>query len=307
MNSEPWIARSYCVGEALSYYTSATHLIFSFHSNEEGADWVDGEGWLGSLIQLRSDLMNGDHRCLYLGWLLAVLDRELDDDSLEPPVPPGLGSFNTPLESLADFLRIDPDLITAAAEKSEKESARRLSAEDISGWVAKARSKDKDAVLIRLLEREDSRIVASELRRQALSEIRAGVKAGSGPQTSGPRTVGALMARGEMIEEQRQKQEAESRARDRAERQRAEAEERKKHLESLDGKESALWTEVDKLIRAKQAKPYNKSVSLLKDLRDLADMTGNRSEFARRMSALHREHARKGTLVDRFRKADLLD
>lgn len=57
---------------------------------EGGGDWDDGDGWLASLIPLRADLAAGDHRALYLAWLLGAQNGELEDDAIEPPVPPGL-------------------------------------------------------------------------------------------------------------------------------------------------------------------------------------------------------------------------
>jgi hypothetical protein len=43
----------------------------------------------------------------------------IDDDELEPPVPPNLGTLEGPLSSVVDFLKLDPDLVDAAAETSE--------------------------------------------------------------------------------------------------------------------------------------------------------------------------------------------
>jgi hypothetical protein len=58
----------------------------------------------------------------YLGWLLAVQTEEIDGDTLEPPVPPGLGDLNASLDRLADFLRLDRDLIAAAAGRAASAS-----------------------------------------------------------------------------------------------------------------------------------------------------------------------------------------
>jgi len=80
----------------------------------------------------------------------------------------------------------------------------------------------------------------------------------------------------------------------------------KKLLESLVGKESGLWAKVDELIATRQSKRCDEAVSLLQDLPDLPDMEGKSSDFSLNMSELHREHTRKTTLVDRFRKAKLL-
>lgn len=37
-----------------------------------------------------------------------------DDVGVEPPVPAGLGALTAPQQALADFLRVDPDLLAAA-------------------------------------------------------------------------------------------------------------------------------------------------------------------------------------------------
>jgi len=301
---DPDTVQKYCARDSFSSWTKGAHLILTFHSEEEECEWDDGEGWLGSLVQLRSDLIRGDYRCLYLGWLLAVQTGELDDDTVEPPLPSGLGALNAPLGSIADFLGISPDLIAAAAEKSEKEPAGRLSAEDIAGWVAKLTLKEKDAVLTKLLEGDDSHI-AAELRHRALSDIRGERKCGSGSQAGDRRKVGRLLDREDVIEKQRKKREADQQERERVRREKAEAEERRKHLESLDGREGALWIQIDKLIATKQPKRYDEAVLLLQDLRDLADIKGAGSEFGLRMSALYREHIKKPSLLERFRKAKL--
>jgi len=72
------------------------------------------------MIAVRDGLLRGDQRALYLGWLLLAQTVELEDDELEPPVPPSLGSLDVALESMAELLRLDPDLLRAASEASTK-------------------------------------------------------------------------------------------------------------------------------------------------------------------------------------------
>ena len=50
----------------------------------EPDDLDDGTGWMGSLICLRSDLLRGDIRSIYLGWLRSAQSGELDDNAFEP-------------------------------------------------------------------------------------------------------------------------------------------------------------------------------------------------------------------------------
>ena len=104
---------------------TAEHVIVRFRSDDdEGDDWIEGEGLLDSLLDARSELAAGDLRLLYLGWLLKVqlggLDEDDDDldDEAEPSVPAGLKELSDSLASVAKFLKIEDDLIAVAAKAS---------------------------------------------------------------------------------------------------------------------------------------------------------------------------------------------
>ena len=43
-----------------------------FRADELQGGWEEGEGWMASLIPIRANLLAGDFRALYLGWLLGV-------------------------------------------------------------------------------------------------------------------------------------------------------------------------------------------------------------------------------------------
>ena len=58
---------------------------------------------MSSLISLCSDIINNDYRSLYLAWLFCVQMEEMEDDELEPPVPPNLADLNAPLKSFIDL------------------------------------------------------------------------------------------------------------------------------------------------------------------------------------------------------------
>jgi hypothetical protein len=81
----------------------------------------DGRGWMRRLAPLRDELLRGDMRALYLGWLAAA--HALDDDDVEPPTPPGLSNLSPPQLALVEFLEIDPDMLAAASTGSEQETA----------------------------------------------------------------------------------------------------------------------------------------------------------------------------------------
>src|SRR5919107_1815118 len=96
------------------------HVILEFLSENEGSDWFeeDEDGSLSSLVPLRAEIASGDLRALYLGWLLCAQTGELDDDDREPPCPSGLGRLSAALEAFVAFMRVDRDLLEAAAAGS---------------------------------------------------------------------------------------------------------------------------------------------------------------------------------------------
>jgi hypothetical protein len=303
---DPEIASTYCHGENLALRSKGDYHTLSFQSDQQESEWAEGEGWLSTLVSLRADLIHGDHRCLYLGWLVAVRDGGLDNETLEPPVPPGLAELNAQLESLAKFLHIETDLIAAAAEQSEKRSAWDPSKEEIAGWVARLSPKESESILVKVIEGDDPHI-AAEIRQRAVREIRAAREEGKPSPGRDRRTAGQIVARAEMISIERKKREAEQAAQEKARREREEAKKRKKHLESLAGKEKELWDLVNKLIATRQPIRYDEAVSLLKDLLDLSEMKKEKPGFQQRMVALYHEHARKRSLTERFDKAGLLN
>ena len=92
-------------------------LVDMYHSTECGG-WLEGEGMLDELLPLRGQILSGDYRVLYLGWLhLAFENPEIPDDLHEPSLPANLTDLDYSLESFVNFWEIDVDLISAAGEK----------------------------------------------------------------------------------------------------------------------------------------------------------------------------------------------
>ena len=112
------LIKKYCYGENATVYKKRENLIFEFISETDDYEWEEGENQLSTLILLRSDIIRGDYRCLYLAWLYCAHNGNFEYDEFEPPVPPGLGDLNASLKSFVDFMRIDSVLIAVAAENS---------------------------------------------------------------------------------------------------------------------------------------------------------------------------------------------
>ncbi len=119
------------------------HWILSWELSEGQDDdrfgAEDGRGWMGRLAALRDELLRGDLRPLYLGWLAGVSAGEIDDAAVEPSPPPGLSRLTAVQRSLVEFLEIDGDLLAAAAAKRQaaRESYLRTLADDFDRcWKA---------------------------------------------------------------------------------------------------------------------------------------------------------------------------
>jgi hypothetical protein len=297
---DPAIARTYCGGEGASVREKAGKVILSLLSeDDEGGDWVEGEGHLSSLISVRAELARGDLRALYLGWLLRAQGGELDDDDAEPPIPQGLGQLSASLEGLAEFLRIDSALLHVAAEASSPMSEVGIDHIEMAAWIAKLSTREKDKILTSLVMDADQTQVTELLQRFVKEHSEGHGK----PVTTG-RTVGELRRAAEEYATERNRVEAERRAKEKARHDREAAIAREKHLDSLAGRESKLWGEVDALVASKQPKSYDQAVAILVDLRDLA-ARGKARDFGIRIETLREAQARKPSFIERLRKAGL--
>jgi hypothetical protein len=295
--------RLFCPGESAFAREKNDKVILTFVSeDEEGGEWVEGENWLPSLISVRAELARGDLRCLYLAWLLCAQSGELDNEDIEPPIPPGLARLSASLESLAEFLRIDADLLHVVAQASQPMDQASPKREEILAWVTKLPSGEKDDLLVRLVTGEDAALPATMLQR-FIKECH--MPSPRSAEQAKRRTVGELLRAGKEHAEERRRSAAKKAADEKARREREAAIARVKYLDGIAGRESKLWAEIESLIATKQPTSYDLAVEGLADLRDLAARKGKTEEYCTRLEALRAAHARKPTLIERMRKAGL--
>jgi hypothetical protein len=157
----PEIARQYCVDGHVSVSTTADFVIVDLTSDHRCDELVEGaEGSLPAIIGVRSELASGDLRPLYLAWLSAYGAWERDEDAfdddheneVEPPVPAGLGSLTAPQRALADFFRLDPDLLEVAAESSPPLTEVEHDAHALAAHIAGLAAGEKDRLLMLVAE-----------------------------------------------------------------------------------------------------------------------------------------------------------
>jgi hypothetical protein len=149
---------SSCVDPQVSVYATSDHVILDMTSEDEPGDEdedEDLEGSLSGIIGTRAELAAGDLRPLYLAWLSGYGTWERDEDAfddededvVEPPVPPGLGSLTASQRALADFLRVDADLLDVAAKTSPALPQAKQDPRGLTEHIAVLPASEKDRLL----------------------------------------------------------------------------------------------------------------------------------------------------------------
>ncbi|MBW2663083.1 MAG: hypothetical protein JRD93_14085 [Deltaproteobacteria bacterium] len=295
------LIKEYCIGGSAAVYEKGEYLILEFTSETDDYEWEEGEGGLSSLISLRSDIISGDCRCLYLAWLYCLQMDEIDEEELEPPVPPNLGDLNAPLKSFVDFMRIDTDFIVVAAENSSFKDGQAEHQNELRAWINNLPEKEKDEILFRMVKGHDPHLGIELMQRfQQTASVEDSYTTGEKL-----RTVEDLMTKAEAYAAERKRRIAEQKAEERARKKLHEAIARKKYLKDLAKREDKVWRKINDLIKTKRQTNYDEAVKLLLDLRDLSKKINNETIFEDKMRSIYEKHSRKPSLIRRLKNAGL--
>ena len=295
------LLRDLLPGNAARARKAGNVVIVAFENESELDDWDDGTGWMGSLMSLRSDLLRGDLRCLYLGWLLCVQNEEFAGEELEPSVPAGLGELSAPLHSLIEFLGIDEDLVEVAASTSAALDSG-PGRKELLTWIRVLPEKEKNDLLVAAASEPGERWRNELLRRFQQQNVPSTSQA---PNAIQRRTACNLLAAAHARAEERARLLDTKRAAEAA-RQKAEDEaNRTRYLDQLGKRQGNAWNQIAAHIQKRQPKEYDKAVTLLTDLRDLAVRRGRVPAFQSALEKLRQAHAAKESFLRRVAKAKL--
>ncbi|WNV82627.1 hypothetical protein [Umezawaea sp. Da 62-37] len=296
----------YLVDEQIEAWTTDTHLVLDLHNHDETGDWdYEPQGALSAIVGVRNELAAGDHRALYLAWLAGygtwerdeeAFDRDTDDEP-EPPVPAGLRALTAAQRALADFLRLDDDLLAVAAEASPPLDGTTDVPDQLAAWLTALPGTEKDRLLQRVVQ-DQAATVRMELLRRFHDRTT--------PLATPPRrTVSDLLDETARRRAGRQQREQAERTEEEARRERDRTLARERRLDGLAQDRQVAWTRVDALIATRKPADYDAAIALLVDLRALADREERPDEFARRHAALRLAHKNKPSLIARLARVNL--
>lgn len=259
----------------------------------------DGPGWMARLLSLREELLRGDTRPLYLGWLARLCSCELDDEDEEPPLPAGLRQLSPAQAALADFLQLDPDLLVAAAAASPDLAATTEADEATQAWIAQMPLAELHAAIGHILAGQGLHL-ERQLRQRHAAWLRQ--QRPSGTFDMPRRTVADIEAGRDATEAVRVEQERQAAAVREARHQA----ERATRLASVAARADAIWREVDHILQAGIASAYDKALGPVSELAQALAMQGRDAEFRSALMHLQVSHGRRSAWVRRLTKAGLI-
>ncbi len=287
---EPYLHGGDQYEDALTTKKVGDRRIVWWERNEEGGwGWTEGEGIIDQLIGIREELMRGDYRALFLGWLADFDPDEWmdpkDSGVLMPPIPAGLDALSPALKALIEHFPVDRDALAVAAGQSQATAADRLPMATVLEDIPVSEMR---ALLARVAEGDGSRVMA-ELNR--LTYPRA--EAAAGPVMSCTDFAARVFAVREARLQREAKAAAEKRKRD--------DEARKRHLASVMQRADSLWASLDALIDQKIASAYDQAAAQLQELRDAHEQAGKAARFQERLAAFRERYARRQAMMRRVK------
>jgi len=267
---------------------------------ESAEDWLGGDedgDWMSRLVSVREELLRGDFRSLYIGWLADVRDQWFDEEESEPLLPGGLGSLTAAQEALSEFLMLNPDLLAGAAAGSPDFVPDEPSQAETDDWLASLAPDDVRPILNKLLKGESLR--AERELTQRFTNWRRSL-AGD-PEPPRLRTVGEILRAADDATKNRLEQ-------DRILIQRLEEVRRKQneyYLGLLAADFGTAWAEVGKELVRGTGPAYEKCCAAIVDLRDAYTLHSDQDAFSMDFKSFMAPHMKRGAFLRRLQEAGL--
>ncbi len=227
---------------------------------------------------------------------MAVENGLVDDEAIEPLG--GIAPLSASLQAFADFFAISSDLVEAAIGDGSAAPSANTEREATETFIRSLPEEDKVALLMRLQDGEPH--LGAELRRQQMAAMGQGLDTGGGQCSAG-----ALREAARRIAAEHQRAAIEEAAAKNHRREKERAQARKQHLALLAERGEAPWRKVEELISRRNQPGYERAVTLIIDLGEVARSRGKEGAFTHRLSDIRTRHDRTGRLIERLDEAGL--
>lgn len=289
------------VDGVLDFERTDTHWVITWRL-EESEDYdrfgvEDGRGWMARLAPVRDELLRGDVRSLYIGWLAGVTRDMTEDDDLEPALPEGLGNLTGAQQALAEFMEVDEDLLEGACIGSPSARSDEPSQKDMDEWLGELPHEETLALLKELLAGRGLQAERT-LRNRFLSWSRG--RRGD-LEVVRRRSVEELREHAEMASSKRIEQKKLKQAQLDAKRR----EERVAYLVSLAKDFPKAWKTVQRQVERGTGAAYDEACRTLADISDAYVFLGRLNNFSQELKRFVAVNVRRKTLVQRLVKSGI--
>ncbi len=287
--------------ESLFFKATKTHWIVTWQLEESEDDerfaLEDGRGWMARLAPVRDELLRGDLRSLYVGWLADVGTGMVDDDELEPLCVNGLGQLTAAQLALAEFLEVDEVLLAGAAMGSPDVTDGNVTQKDMEEWIHDMPREAAAGVLKQLLSGR-----GKEAERAIQSRFAEWRRESQGHDEASPgRAAGMLRANAQAAERVRQERRRQAQEQREARRRK----EREVYLKNLFKESTRAWKSVQRAVERGSGAAYDEACRLLVDLSEAYKVHAGPGRFQVELMKFMIEHARRKALVQRLVKAGI--
>lgn len=278
-----------------------THWIVTW-SLEESENYdrfgmEDGCGWMARLAPVREELLRGDLRSLYIGWLAAVAKGMLDDDEMEPLSVNGLADLTAAQQALAEFLEVDPDLLAGTGLGSPAAPKTDVLPQEMDNWIDALPREEVNSILKHLLEGKGQQ--AERSLRNRFASWRRGLQTGAPDALR--RTVGELrqnIEKARLIRLERQK-------RDRRQREIKRRKEREAYLKNLSSDFPKAWASVREPVERGSGRGYDEACRILVDIAEAYALCATKNQFQKELEKFMAGHLQRKALIQRLAKAGI--
>jgi hypothetical protein len=294
-------AEAMAVRYILDFSPTKTHWVITW-CLEESQDYdrfgmEDGHGWMAQLAPVRDELLRGDVRSLYIGWLAAVTSGMMDDDDLEPLPVEGLGNLTAAQRALAEFLEVDQDLLAGSGIGSPAFQDEGPSQKQTDEWLDGLPKNEVMEILKQLLAGKGRQ--AERTLKNRFSAWRRGLQ---GDRTEAPRrTVGELCKNAESAKKAR----FEQKKREKKQREIKRRKEREVYLKKLSKDPPKAWKAVQQTIQRGSALAYDEACRVLVDLSEAYSLHKTPKRFQQELKKFVAAHMRRKALIQRMVKAGI--
>ncbi|MBU0988419.1 MAG: hypothetical protein KKH68_14310 [Proteobacteria bacterium] len=285
----------------LDFKATKTHWVITWRleesENYERFGMEDGRGWMARLAPVRDELLRGDIRSLYIGWLAAVAGEMMDDDEMEPLPMNGLGSLTAAQQALAEFLEVDQDLLAGAGMGSPTMPNEGIPQQDLDEWIDGLPRDEVAALLKQLLDGK-----GQQAERTLKNRFAAWRDGSRNDRNEAPRRrIGELRKNAEAAEKIRLEQKKSEQKKREIKRRK----EREAYLKAVSTDFPKAWKAVQQVVERGSGSAYDEACRALVDLSEAYSFHANQKRFQQELNKFMAGHMRRKALIQRLVKAGI--